>query len=239
MTAPPHLRPVSGARRVARDFLIALGAGVLGWMGWAVVSWARYGHDSHLSAAGAGVQNFLPDYEVQELFQAQVEAPAPLTLATAQAMGLDESPVIRTIFRVRELMLGGVASTPLPTGGVVEQMRAMGWGVLRSTPQREIILGAVTQPWNRDVVFRALPPDQFAAFHEPQFVKIVVTIAATPVDSGTSTLQIGTYATTTDPHARARFRRYWAVFSPGILLIRAIVLSAVKHEAERRARSRP
>ena len=39
---------------------------------------------------------------------------------------------------------------------------------------------------------------------------------------------------TTDARSRRLFRRYWAVFSPGILLIRRASLKLVKAEAERR-----
>jgi hypothetical protein len=221
-------------RTVLRWAILASSAFVLGWLIWATVSWARYGHESRSAYIGDQVQRFLPDYEVEELFQADVRAPAPLTFAVAEEMRLDASPVIRAIFRGRERLMGTGASKPFPPGGVVEQMRSMGWGVLGSSPHGEIVLGAVTQPWKRDVVFRALPPGEFAAFHTPGFVKIVVTIAALSIDSGTSRLEIGTYVATTDPIARARFRRYWAVFSPGILLIRAIALNAVKREAEQR-----
>lgn len=45
-----------------------------------------------------------------------------------------------------------------------------------------------------------------------------------------------TRATTTDESARKRFRRYWAVFSPGIFLIRSEGLRLVRAEAERRHR---
>jgi hypothetical protein len=38
---------------------------------------------------------------------------------------------------------------------------------------------------------------------------------------------------TTDATARRRFRRYWAVMSPGILLIRYEMLRLVRREAER------
>lgn len=227
-----------GARvgTLARWTLLAFGAFLLGWLAWAAVSWVSYGHGSRTAAADSEVRRFLPDYEVEELFQARINAPAPLTFAAAESMSLNASPLIRGIFRARELLLGATPSGQFPSGGVVEQMRSMGWGVLSAAPEREIVLGAVTQPWNRDVVFRALPPEEFAGFHGPGFVKIVVTIGADPIDSATSRLRIGTYVATTDPVARARFRRYWAVFSPGILLIRAIALNEVKHEAERRYR---
>jgi hypothetical protein len=224
-------------RRSMRWALFAIGAFALGWLTWAAVSWVRYDHGSSAALGDAAVQRFMPDHEVDELFQTLIRAPAPITFSEAESMSLDASPIIRTIFRAREILLGGSSGSPLPPGGVVDQMRAMGWGVLSETPQREIVLGAVTQPWNRDVVFRSLPQESFASFHAPGFVKILVTIDAAPIDSATSRLRIGTYATTTDPLSRSRFRRYWAVFSPGILLIRAVILRSVKNAAERRYRS--
>lgn len=46
--------------------------------------------------------------------------------------------------------------------------------------------------------------------------------------------QVETRVATTDTMARARFRRYWAAFSSGILLIRRAMLREVRREAERR-----
>jgi hypothetical protein len=42
--------------------------------------------------------------------------------------------------------------------------------------------------------------------------------------------------TTTDQAARTKFRWYWARFSPGIILIRRVMLGLLKADAERRAR---
>jgi len=44
-----------------------------------------------------------------------------------------------------------------------------------------------------------------------------------------------TRAVATDPVARARFRRYWALVSPGVSTIRWLSLRPLKREAERRA----
>ncbi len=96
-------------------------------------------------------------------------------------------------------------------------------------------MGAVTRPWEPDVVFQALPPDEFATFSEPGFVKIVWTLRADPLDSETSIFRTETRALATDARARARFRRYWAFVSPGIALIRRLSLRPLKREAERRA----
>jgi hypothetical protein len=97
-------------------------------------------------------------------------------------------------------------------------------------------MGAVTQPWHSNVVFRPLPPDDFAAFNEPGYVKIVWTLRADPAGANTSIFRTETRAVATDAAARTRFRLYWSCLSPGIILIRWASLRPLKREAERRAR---
>ncbi len=87
------------------------------------------------------------------------------------------------------------------------------------------------------MVFRSLPPDEFAAFREPGFVKIVTTFRADPVGRAESIFRTETRAATTDPTARAKFRRYWSFLSPGIILIRWVSLAAVRAEAEQKPRA--
>ena len=99
-------------------------------------------------------------------------------------------------------------------------------------------MGAVTQPWMADVVFRAVPPERFADFDEPDYVKIVWTLRADPIGDAESVFRTETRVATTDPTARAKFRRYWSFASPGIILIRWMSLRPLKAEAERRAHQR-
>jgi hypothetical protein len=120
-------------------------------------------------------------------------------------------------------------------GGLLAQTKALGWGVLAEVPGREIIMGAVTQAWLADVVFRGLTPEEFAAFNEPGYVKIAWTLRADPISAGESVFRTETRAVTTDPTARAKFRWYWSKASPGIWLIRQMTLGPLKREAERRA----
>jgi hypothetical protein len=86
-------------------------------------------------------------------------------------------------------------------------------------------------------VFRPLPPEEFAAFHEPDSVKIVWTLRADPLSATESIFRTETRVVTTDAAARAKFRRYWAFASPGIILIRWALLGPLKAEAERRSLS--
>ncbi|HEX7085801.1 MAG TPA: hypothetical protein VF198_05520 [Vicinamibacterales bacterium] len=164
-----------------------------------------------------------------------VDAPPDVTLAAARDVRLDDSPIIRLVFRVRELVMGaGRAERDSAT--LEAQMRAIGWGVLDEIPGRAVVFGAVTVPWEPNPVFRPLPPDAFASFDEPGLVRIAWTLRADASADGRSIFRTETRAHPTDTAARARFRRYWAFVSPGVWTIRRLMLGPVKREAERRWR---
>jgi hypothetical protein len=112
-------------------------------------------------------------------------------------------------------------------------MKSLGWGLLAELPGHEIVMGAVTKPWEPNPVFRSLPPDEFAAFHEPDYVKIIWTLRADPAGNNQSVFRTETRAVATDPKARTKFRRYWSLLSPGIIAIRRVMLPAVKADAEK------
>jgi hypothetical protein len=150
-------------------------------------------------------------------------------------MDLRQAAIVRGIFKARELILGSEREKTAPRG-LLAQTKALGWDVLAEIPGREIVVGAVTQPWMANVVFRAVPAHEFAAFHEPGYVKIVWTLRADPIGTTESVFRTETRATTTDATARAKFRRYWSFVSPGIWLIRWVSLRLVRKEAGRQAR---
>ena len=176
----------------------------------------------------------MPEYDVVERHRVAVSAPAHITLAAASETDLRQSVLVRSIFRARELVLGASPAKASQPRGLLAQMKSLGWRVLAEDPGREIVVGAVTQPWLADVVFRGIPADEFAGFQEPGFVKIAWTLRADAVGSAHSIFRTETRVATTDSLARERFRWYWARFSPGIVLIRRVMLRLLKGEAERR-----
>jgi hypothetical protein len=203
---------------------------------YAGVTWYRYGHvkpagDEHDHL----LDRFMPSYEVVERHHARVAAPANVTLDVAATMDLFQLPLVRAIFRGRELILGATPDDRPRPRGLLAEVQALGWGVLAEIPGREVVMGAVTKPWEPNVTFRSLPPDEFAAFAEPDYVKIAWTLRADPISDRKSIFRTETRVLATSPSARARFRRYWAFLSPGIILIRWMSLAPLKAEAERRA----
>ena len=225
-------------RSTARWLTAGFGVAAAAYGTYAAIAWYRYGDAPAPTAdqQDSLLDRFMPAYEVVERHEIRVAAPAAVTLDAARRVDLQASSLVRAIIRAREIVLGATPDERPRAKGLLAEVQSLGWGVLAEVPERELVVGAVTRPWEANVTFRALPPDEFASFTEPGFVKIAWTIRAEPIGDSESIFRTETRAVSTDPDSRSRFRRYWSLFSPGIIAIRWAVLRPVKAEAERRAR---
>jgi len=235
-------RQVNEMRRAIQAFSRAVAAGVGIAAGtYAVIAsmaWWRYGRISPSTVLGRDelLDRFMPFYEVVERHYVYVRAPAAVSLSAAKEQDLFAIPLVRTIFRARAIALRAAPDDQQRPRGLLKEVQALGWRVLAEEADREVVVGAVTQPWQANVRFRSVPPGEFEAFAEPGYVKIVWTLRVHPLDARSSIFMTETRAMATDLAARARFRRYWAFASPGIALIRRLSLGPLKRDAERRAR---
>jgi hypothetical protein len=216
----------------------ATGVGVAGasYATYVATTWLRYGRARR--SDDALLDRFMPAYEVLERHAIDVAAPAEVALAAARELDPESSRIVFAIFRARELIMRAKRDETIRPRGLLEGMKAIGWGVLAETPG-EIVLGAVTKPWEANPVFRPLAPEEFAGFSEPGYVKIAWTLRADAAGAGASRFSTETRVIATDPESRRRFRWYWSLLSPGILVIRRAILPLVKAEAERRANPLP
>ena len=141
-----------------------------GYSTYVGLTWYRYGHPRYASRGRKNdplLDQFMPAYEVAKCQWARVAASADITLAAACDQDLQQSNIVRAIFKGRELILGSEPEKNALPRGLLAQVKALGWGMLAEIPGREIVMGAVTRPWEANVVFRALPPDAFATFGSP------------------------------------------------------------------------
>jgi len=216
----------------------ALGVATGAYATYVGVTWFRYGHPVRARAddADALLDRFMPACDVTERHHIHVAAPAETTFRAACEQDLMALPVVRAIFKAREIVLGGEPDSAAHPRGLLALTKSIGWGVLAEVPGREVVMGAVTQPWYANVVFGPLPPQEFIAFDEPDHVKIAWTLRADAMGPHASVFRTETRVVTTSAAARSKFRWYWARFSPGILLIRWLSLGPMKRDAERRAR---
>lgn len=213
----------------------------LGYAAYAGAAYMRYGHAPRarkLDEEDLTLDRFMPLYDIVERHHIRVAAPADVTLAAAREMSLLDSCVVRALFKGREVMLGSQPKDAPLDASLLRAALSLGWGILADEDGREMVFGAVTKPWEPDPVFRDLVPRDFATFAEPGYVKIVWTLRADASGDGESIFRTETRAIATDAEARAKFRRYWALVSPGVALIRRAMLAPVKAEAERIAAER-
>jgi hypothetical protein len=181
----------------------------------------------------------MPVADVTERHETLVHAPAAIVMDVAKTFDMQSVPLIRAIIWMRGKILG---ATPLPARrpqGLVAETLGLGWGVLAERPGRELVVGAVTQPWQADVKFTAVAPDRFAAFAEPDLVKIVWTLEAEPLGPKLTRFRTETRVQATDGAAWKRFRRYWRWAGVGMVLIRWLLLPRLRREAEGRAAIKP
>jgi hypothetical protein len=230
----------SRARSAAR--LLAGGAGLAAasYAFCAGLTWWRYGHPSrpkNPEEKDSLLDRFMPGYEAVERHSRRVAAPAEIALAAACELDLSQSLIAQSLFKTRGWFMGDQSARIREERELLVEMQRLGWRVLAEVPGREIIVGAVTQPWMADVVFHGVEADAFADFDQPGFVKIAWTLRADPIGPGESIIRTETRVTTTDSSARRKFRKYWSLIFPGVVLIRLVLMNMAKREAERRARA--
>lgn len=182
------------------------------------------------------IDEFIPRADRGDRHAILIHAPAELVFSLAWSYDLSSHPLVRAVFGLRRLVMRGRAAPPRAPIGIVEETTGLGWVVLAHRPGREVVLGAATEPWKPDVVFRPVPRNEFAGFAEPGLVKIVWTLEATPLGPALTLFRTETRARATDPEARRKFSRYWLAVGLGIKLIRRLMVPAIRREAERRYR---
>ncbi len=179
------------------------------------------------------IEQFIPRFDIRERHGIMVRAPAALVLEVARTFDLQSIPLVRAIFWLRSKLLRS-ATMERKAIRLVAETTALGWGVLSVVPDRLIVLGARTQPWQPNPTFIPIPADQFAAFAEPDQVKIVWTLEVEPLGESVTRFSSETRAVATDELAREKFHRYWRLVGLGVVLIRRLVAPAIRRQAERR-----
>jgi hypothetical protein len=181
---------------------------------------------------------FVPVVDAVDEQAIDIRAPSRLVFEIAREADLLGHPVVSAIVRVRAFVMGD-RPRPRVVRGLVAETLSLGWGVLVFRAGQTLVIGAVARPWARDVTFSAVEPSQFAAFDEPDLVKIVWSLEVEPHGEARTRFRTETRVVATDRSARRKFWLYWRLASPGIRLIRWMMLRSLKRQAERRYRANP
>ena len=194
-----------------------------------VMEWRLLPVPSPQSPAAA----FIPKPYVRDHHEIVIAAPADLVFFDATRLNLQRLPLVRAIFQIRAWLMRDTIEPPVKPLGIVADMMVLGWGLLAHTPCRSIVMGAATRPWTRNVTFRTIPSHEFAAFAEPDYIKIVWTLEADPIGPERTRFRTETRVEPTDEAARRKFFWYWMAFGLGIRFIRWSLLRELRRKALR------
>jgi hypothetical protein len=160
----------------------------------------------------------LPEYHFRERHERRVDAAPDAVFAAIRSVTLAETPIARTLMRLRGMRAGSVR--PL-----VEEMDAEGFALVAEEPLREVVYAAIGQPWKPLGGKRADAGD-FRTFSDPGYAKLGFNFR---LENGV--LSTETRVLLTDERSRKLFRRYWLVIRPFSGLIRREWLRAIAQRA--------
>ncbi len=176
------------------------------------------------------INRFIPVGDIRDSHEIIVDAPASVVFEAAAHFDIESVHAVRAIAWFRAKILGAPHS-PMH-GGLFEAMKQLGWVPLASTERRELVMGAVAKVAG-ELKIEAISTDGFLSAAGPDTVKMAWSVQAEPMTETITRLRTQTRVMACDGEARREFAAYWRRFSPGVPLIRRLLLRAVKREAER------
>ena len=128
------------------------------------------------------IDKYLPQHDVRDVHETVVVADPVHAYRVLRSMDFRRSLVIRALFAMRSFP----AKLSRRNRPAVEQAAdqsfldfalSIGWRILEEIPDRELVCGAVTKPWEANVRFQGMSGPELTAFAEPGFTKIVWNMA--------------------------------------------------------------
>jgi hypothetical protein len=168
------------------------------------------------------IDDLLPDYDYRTAHSRWTDAGAEQVWDALMSLRFDELTLTRPLVRVRGL------GRRVPDGSVLDNGPVT---ILRVDEGRQAVGGSISRSWTpRPRRRRLTDADQFLAFGEPGWIKLVTDFRVVPEGSGTR-LSTETRVKATDPSARRRFALYWAGIRPFSGVVRRDILAAVVRKA--------
>jgi hypothetical protein len=179
------------------------------------------------------IDEFMPVYDVNEYHETTVRAPIEKVYDALRTTDLGESPIARSLLRLRAL-------PAILTAGGRDRNRKLnldaiikgGFVLLGEHPPNEIALGLVGRFWTLSGSRCRVNADEFAAFDMPGYAKAVWNFSLVGESAEVTRLATETRVQCLDDSSRRRFRMYWALIAPFSALIRREALRMIRQSSE-------
>jgi hypothetical protein len=189
--------------------------------------------------ASTVLDRLLPTFQAVECHATTIAAPADLVWAALTQVTTGELRLFRLLMGLRVLP-GRLHRSPRARFDADQPLLSwavrFGFTILGHDAQRELVVGAIGQPWRLagDRGIAVADGDDFAAFDQPGYAKMVANFRLAPIAGGSATqFSTETRVACTDATSARRFARYWRLIRPASGAIRRSWLTAIKRRAER------
>jgi hypothetical protein len=187
------------------------------------------------------LDRIVPTFQASERHSTMIAASPDQVWAALSQVTMGELRLFRLLMGVRVLP-GRLVRSPRARFNADEPL--LGWAVrfgfsiLGEEVRRELVVGAIGQPWRLAGGRSAAVADgdDFAAFDQPGYAKLAANFRlASTVGGSAIQLSTETRVACTDPASARRFARYWWLIRPASGVIRRSWLAAIKRRAKRAA----
>jgi hypothetical protein len=170
------------------------------------------------------LSRFIPEPRLREVDHVDVGAPAERAYAAARHVDLGASPIARALFALR--------TRDAHPSLRIDDLTAAGPGfrILGDEPGVGFAVGAIGKVWRGDIPFIDVPPERYAAFDEPGYVKVAWEIRCEALPGDTTRIVVEVRATATDEATFRLFRRYFRLIGPFSRLIRRDALRRLRRD---------
>jgi hypothetical protein len=200
------------------------------------------------AAARPLLDDIVPRPDATAAVTVMVDAPAETTFACVKSIDFAEIPRRDPLMgwliaaravpdRIARMIRGEEAGPPMAEAGARLGDMTEGpdeWVRLGETPGQEFAFGAIGRFMGAQVNWRPTAASEFGTFAEPGYVKVAAAMSVRPYGDRRCLLTYDCRSAASDDSARAAFKRYWRLVSPGIRLVLWRAAVAVRREAEGR-----
>jgi hypothetical protein len=191
--------------------------------------------------ASTVLDQLMPSFQAVDRHSAMISASTDQVWAALTQVTTGELHLFRLLMGIRVLP-GWLLGSPRARFDADELLLAwavrFGFTILGQDARRELVVGAIGQPWRLTSGRRIALVDgkDFAAFDEAGYAKMAANFRLAPIAGGRATqLSTETRVACTDATSARRFARYWRLIRPASGAIRRSWLAAIKRRAERHA----
>lgn len=182
------------------------------------------------------LDSLIPTPRLLEVDAQIVAASVERVWAEVRHGDLGNTPLIRALFALRTLperSSGGTPDSSIRIDGLVSTPQRPGFQLMCERPFEEFAVAAIGKVWHLDIPFvHVADCAAFAAFAEPDFVKVAWAVQLQRLDVRRTRLAIELRVDATDDAAWSKFQRYFLLIGPASRFIRHAALAHIARRFE-------